>query len=140
MNTLLDKFKELNSVSKFENYFNNQNVSYVSTLHGSSRSLLINSILAEEKQIVVFLPNRISVDETRVELTELGFEKELIVINEFTHETIQENITTLSKKEKFILLSTYRLLKTKLPNIIPDELLTRVRAHEDIVTGQHHRL
>lgn len=116
MSPLLSKFKELKSISKFKDLFENQNVSFISTLHGSSRSLLINTVLADEKQIVIFLPNRISVDETKVELSELGFDKELIIFNEFSHEAIQEKITTLSKKEKFILLTTYKLLKTKLPN------------------------
>ncbi|VAX16908.1 Transcription-repair coupling factor [hydrothermal vent metagenome] len=117
MNALLfEKFKEINSVSKFREHFDNQKVTYISPLPGSARSLLIKTLFAEEKQIVIFLPNRISVDETKVELSELGFDKDLIVFNEFSQEAIQENITTLAKKKIFILLSTYRLLKTKLPN------------------------
>ena len=117
MNTLLqDKFKEINSVSEFKKHFDSQNITYISPLPGSSRSLLIKTILNDQKQIAIFLPNRISVDETKVELSELGFDKELIVFNEFSQEAIQEKITTLNKKESFILLSTYRLLKTTLPN------------------------
>jgi len=117
MNTLLqDKFKEINSVSEFKRHFDSQNITYISPLPGSSRSLLIKTILNDQKQIAIFLPNRISVDETKVELSELGFDKELIVFNEFSQEAIQEKITTLNKKENFILLSTYRLLKTTLPN------------------------
>lgn len=117
MNTLLlDKFKEINSISNFKKHFDNQKITYISPLPGSSRSLLIKSVLEDEKQIVILLPNRISVDETKVELSELGFDKDLIVFNEFSQEVIQEKITALTKKEKFILLSTYRLLKTKLPN------------------------
>jgi len=117
MNTLLlDKFKEINSISKFKDHFDIRKAAYISPLPGSSRSLLVKTILEDEKQIVIFLPNRISVDETKVELSELGFDKDLIVFNEFSQKAIQEKITALTKKEKFILLSTYRLLKTKLPN------------------------
>ena len=115
-NLLLTKFLELNSISKFKTFLDKQRVSYISTLSGSTRSLLIKSILSDEKQIVILLPNRIKVDETKVELSELGFDKELIVVNEFSKETIQEKITTLSHKENFILLSTYKILSTKFPN------------------------
>lgn len=90
MSTLLSKFKELKSISKFTSYFDEQNISFISSLAGSSKSLLIKTVFASEKQIVIFLPNRITVDETKVELSELGFDKELIVFNEFSHEAIQE--------------------------------------------------
>ncbi|MEN8191563.1 MAG: transcription-repair coupling factor [Bacteroidota bacterium] len=113
---ILDKFQNIGSISNFKETIDNQKVTYTSSLPDSARSLLIKTDFGKEKQIVILLPTRILVDETKVELSELGFEKELIVITEFSQEAIQEKITALSKREKFILLSTYKLLKTKLPN------------------------
>jgi len=108
---ILEKFKNINSISNFKDRINNQKVIYTSSLPHSAKSLLIKTTFQNEKQTVILLPKRIIVDEFRVELSELGFEKELVVISEFNQESIQEKITSLSKKEKFILLSTYKLLK-----------------------------
>ena len=117
-NLLLTKFLKLNSISKFKTFLDEERISYISSLSGSTRSLLIKSILSDEKQIVVLLPNRIKVDETKVELSEIGFENKLIVINEFSQEAIQEKINSISQKDTYVLISTYQLLKVKLPNKI----------------------
>ncbi len=51
-----------------------------------------------------------------VELNILGLSKKLISINEYKAESIQEKLTDISKKDDFILLSTYDLLNLELPN------------------------
>ncbi len=108
---LIDKFSELKSIENFEKFFNSDRITFTSSVPDSVLSLLILTKLPHKKQIVIFLPNRIKVDETKVELSELGFEEDLVIISEFSSESIQEKITALSKKERFILVSTYQLLK-----------------------------
>lgn len=112
---LIDRFSELQSIEIFKDVLDYDRITYTSSVPDSVLSLLILTKLGQEKQIVIFLPNRIKVDETKVELSELGFEKDLVIISEFSSESIQEKITALSKKERFILVSTYQLLKTPLP-------------------------
>ncbi len=89
---------------------------YVSPLYGSSKSFLINGLSNKEKQLVVLLPDSKSVDELKVELTVLGLSDKLLVINEFRPEPLQETLTEITKRDKFILLSTYNILNCDLPS------------------------
>ncbi|MBZ0199884.1 MAG: DEAD/DEAH box helicase, partial [Ignavibacteriaceae bacterium] len=87
----------------------------VSPLHGASKSIFISEKIKKEKNIVVFLPDEKSVDEFYVELNVLGAEKNVVVINDFKPEFVQEKITDLSTRTNFILLSTYKILNCALP-------------------------
>ncbi len=89
---------------------------YISPFYGSSRNLFVKSLTENQKQILVFCPTIQSVNETKVELSILGLEEILITIDNLNPDTLQERLTEINLKEKFILLSTYDLLKIKLPS------------------------
>ena len=89
---------------------------YISSLHGSSKSFLINGLLPDENQLIVLLPDSKAVDELKVELTILGLSGNLLVINEFRPEPLQEILTEITKRKIFILLSTYNILNCELPS------------------------
>ena len=89
---------------------------YISSLHGSSKSFLINGLLPDENQLIVLLPDSKAVDELKVELTILGLSGNLLVINEFRPEPLQEILTEITKRKVFILLSTYNILNCELPS------------------------
>ncbi|MFA4923173.1 MAG: transcription-repair coupling factor, partial [Ignavibacteriaceae bacterium] len=54
--------------------------------------------------------------EMNVELSILELSEHLLTITEFKTETLQEKLTELSNREKFILLSTYELLTCPIPS------------------------
>lgn len=114
-NILLDKFPKLNSIIELDTIFKKQPLINISRFAGSLKSLVISTILSEENKLTLLMPTRKEVDELKVELSILGMAERLVVIDEFTAEILQEKITSLNQKNKFILLSTYKLLKTKLP-------------------------
>lgn len=89
---------------------------YVSPFHGSSRQLLITFLSGLEKQILVLCPTLQEVNEIKVELSILGLGEIVISVDEFQPETIQERLTELTKKEKFVFISTYDLLTRNLPS------------------------
>jgi len=89
---------------------------FVTTFAGSSKSLFIRSIADIEKEIVLLCPTIQSANETKVELSVLGLEKFTIVADDLNLETLQEKLTDLNRRERFILISTYDLLKLKLPS------------------------
>ncbi|MCK5457594.1 MAG: hypothetical protein KAI45_10755 [Melioribacteraceae bacterium] len=114
-NILLDKFPKLNSIIELASLFKKQSPINISRFAGSLKSLTISTILSEENKLTLLLPTRKEVDELKVELSILGMGERLVVIDEFTTEILQEKITSLNQKDQFILLSTYKLLKTNFP-------------------------
>lgn len=114
-NVLLDKFPKLSSIIELSVALKKQSPINVSRFAGSLKSLIISTIFSEAIRLTLFLPTRKEVDELKVELSILGMEERLVVIDEFNSEVLQEKITSLNQKDKFILLSTYKLLKTKFP-------------------------
>ncbi|MCK5087078.1 MAG: transcription-repair coupling factor, partial [Melioribacteraceae bacterium] len=113
--SLFEIFSGLNSITAFNQSLQNSSIAKTSYLPGSTKSLLIKTLLINEEQIFILVSDRQQVDELKVELSFLGFEEKLIIIDEFNPEALQEKITSLTKKENFILISTYKLLLTKLP-------------------------
>ncbi len=114
-NILLDKFITLNSIVELKKEIQTKPLLRISKLAGSSKSLLLATILEKEPKIVILLSDRIEVDELKVELSILGLEKKIIEIDDFSSDGLQEKITNLSQKKEFILISTYRLLQSRLP-------------------------
>lgn len=115
-NILLDKFINLNSIIELNTEIKNKPLLRISKLAGSLKALLLATFLEKEKKIVLLLSDRIEVDEIKVELSILGLEKKIIVIDDFSNDGLQEKITALNQKKDFILISTYRLLESKLPS------------------------
>ncbi len=105
----LDSFQKLLSNS-------NSKISFISPLYGSSKSFAVKDLLDKNEQIVLLLPDIKLVNETKVELNVLGLEDNIIVIDDFNLESIQEKITEISKRKFFVLITTYEILNLKLPD------------------------
>lgn len=117
-----------------ENYLNTENnVFYSSVLNGSSKSIFISVLANYKNQILLLLPDNNSVNEFNVELSILGLEDKLVAIDKIEVSSIQERLTRIKNKEKSIIISTYNILKVKLPakNEI-DKNTTRLEVGTDI--------
>lgn len=120
MKSILETFK--NSFSFFESLnksiaeLNPKEKLIISNFAGSSRNLFVAHLFQKEKQIFLLCEDLQSLNETRVELDLLGAGDKIIVIDEFDIESVQEKLTDLTKRENFILISTYELLTQKFPS------------------------
>ncbi len=88
----------------------------ISPLYGSSKSFAVMELSEKNAQIILLFPETKLVNEIKVELNVLGLADDIIVIDDFNLEPIQEKLTEISKRKKFILLSTYQILNLKLPD------------------------
>lgn len=113
--------KEINNLSPFKKLIDKiesskENVISVSPLSGSSKTFFISSLIEKENQVVLLLPDTQSAAEINVELTILGLQKYILLLEEIRPELLQEKLSEISKKEKFILLTSYDILNCKLPS------------------------
>ena len=99
--------------AKSENLYS---INLISPLYGSSKSFAVKDLLEKNEQIVLLLSDIKLVNETKVELSVLGLADSLIIIDDFNLESIQEKITEISKRKKFVLVTTYEILNLKLPD------------------------
>ncbi|MDP3831439.1 MAG: hypothetical protein Q8Q47_09225, partial [Ignavibacteriaceae bacterium] len=114
--TILNHYKNLKLFDKLYQQLNsNEKIIKVSRLHGSAKTLLLLDLIEKENQIILLTANQQQVNEFEVELRFLGLEEYLIVVDELSPQLLQERLTGLSGREKFILISTYQILETKLP-------------------------
>ena len=105
-----------NNFIKNLSFTNSDRVKAISPLYGSSRTFLIKELSNKNNQIVQLLSENKLINESKVELNVLGVTTEIIVIDDFNLESIQEKLTEISKLEKFILLTSYEILNLKLPD------------------------
>jgi transcription-repair coupling factor (superfamily II helicase) len=105
-------FKELNS---FASKLTIKSI-FTSSLYGSSKSFAVKDLFLQNEQLVLLLADNKTVHETKVELNVLGLADDLIVIDDFNLESIQEKLTELYKLQKFVLITTYKILILKLPD------------------------
>lgn len=89
---------------------------YTSPLYGCIKSLLVKKIFEKENIILVLQPDEKSAAEFCVELNVLGLTKDVLLIDEIKSELLQEKLTEISSREKFILISTYDLINSLLPD------------------------
>ena len=88
---------------------------FISPLFGSSKALLVSQISKKTNQILILLPDSKSVKEFNVELNILGVTKNIISLNEFSSDVVQEKLSNIIKNDTFIILSTYDILRLELP-------------------------
>ncbi|MFZ0456629.1 MAG: transcription-repair coupling factor, partial [Ignavibacteriaceae bacterium] len=117
MQSALDKIFELKSFKKSVDKIisSENNIAYVSPMVGCTKSYFISLIEKRTKQIVVLFPDIQSASEFNVELNVLDLNKNVLSLTEFKPEIVQEVLTEISSKEKFILVSTYDLLNSIFP-------------------------
>ncbi len=90
-------------------------VFHISPLFGASKSIFVNQLSKSQNQILLLLPDLQTVAELNVELNLIGLDKKTIAFTEFTSELIQEKLTEISKRKKFIVISSYDLLNYEFP-------------------------
>ncbi len=108
-NSLFNKIIPIHSDSS-------NNIVFVSPLYGSSKSFAVKELINNYNQIVLPFTESKTVHEIKVELNVLGLADDLIVIDDFNLESIQEKLTEISKRKRFVLITTYEILNLKLPN------------------------
>ncbi len=109
LNLFQDIQKGLSSLSESNNKL------FVSPLYGTVKALLVKELLEKENQLIVLLPESNNASEFGVELGIVGIEN-VILINDFKPELIQEKLTRISKTDKLVVVSTYSLLNLTLPS------------------------
>lgn len=92
-----------------------EKIIHSSPLFGSLKSLFVKKLMRFEKQVVIFLPDVQSISEITVEFDVLGISKHVLALTELKPETLQEKLTEISKREKFVLIASYDLLNCQLP-------------------------
>lgn len=119
--SLIEKINSLNTLQKFYSEVGKLSEDrtrlYASSLPDSVKSIILKKLSETENSLLLLFPDIKSVNETKVELITLGLEKFVIAIDKFDEETIQERLTEINQKEKLILISTYKILQTRLPSI-----------------------
>lgn len=110
------KQSKLNFNSVLSKAFTDQKNVLISPLYGSSKSFAVMELFEKNDQIILLLPEIKLVNEIKVELNVLDLSNYLIVIDDFNLESIQEKLTEISKRKKFIIISTYQILSLKLPD------------------------
>ncbi len=91
-------------------------INYISPLSGSSKAILVGELYPDLNNLLILLNEIKSVEEFFVELNLLEIKSNVISITDFSAESIQEKISSVSKNEKNIIISTYEILNCKLPN------------------------
>lgn len=86
-----------------------------SPLIGSSKALLAKLLSDTENQIFILCETVKIVNETKVELDILGLENLTIAVEDLSPDSIQEKLTDLRGRKKFILLAAFDILKLRLP-------------------------
>ncbi|MEJ5351160.1 MAG: transcription-repair coupling factor [Melioribacteraceae bacterium] len=114
--TFKSSFSFFESLNKSIAELNPKEKLIISNFAGSSRNLFVTHLFQKEKQILLLCEDLQSLNESRVELDLLGAGDKIIVIDEFDIESLQEKLTDLTKRENFILISTYELLTQKFPS------------------------
>ncbi len=89
---------------------------YYSPLYGCTKSLFVKKLFEKENVIFVLQPDEKSAAEFNVELSVLGLSKDVLLVDEIKSELLQEKLTEINQREKFILISTYGLLSCRLPD------------------------
>jgi len=118
---ILESFLKSNSIELLQQSFNkNTDINYISKLAGSSKSLTAISVFNKYKKCVLFFNSVQEISETKVELSLLGFDKELVVFESLVREELQERLTDLANRNQFIMLAPYKLIN--IPLYTQDEL------------------
>jgi transcription-repair coupling factor (superfamily II helicase) len=107
-------FKDL--LSRISSYDDQGFPIYTSPLYGCTKSLLVKKLFEKEKVVLVLQPDEKSAAEFNVELNVLGLLKDILLIDEIKSELLQEKLTEINQRKKFILISTYDLLSCLLPD------------------------
>ena len=108
-------FSSLSSQKGLSSLDESKNKLFVSPLYGVVKALLVKKLLEKEDRLILLLPESNNASEFGVELGIVGIEN-VILINDFKPESIQEKLTQISKTNKLVIVSTFSLLNLALPS------------------------
>ncbi len=94
----------------------NQKINFISPLSGSSKAILIGELCKDHKNILLLFSDTKLVDEFYIELNLLETKSHIISFTDFSSESIQEKISSISKNDRNIILSTYNILDSRFPD------------------------
>ncbi len=115
--SIIDNYiKEVNVLQGLIKKLKENKTTFISPLYGSLKSIFVSGLIKKENQIVLLVPDVQTVAEINVELDVLGAGKDTIAISELTSEAIQEKLTEITKRDKFILVAVYDFLNCILPS------------------------
>ena len=106
---------------------------YLTPLAGSSKSFLVKELFENHRQLLLLLPDVKTVSELQVELSIVGLSDDLIPIDDFSPDLLQQKLTELLNKNSKIVLSTYELLLQQFPK--PDllqESITKINSGDEV--------
>ena len=116
---LVKKISELNLFQDIQKGLSSldesKNKLFVSPLYGVVKALLVKKLLEKEDRLILLLPESNNASEFGVELGIVGIEN-VILINDFKPESIQEKLTQILKTNKLVIVSTFSLLNLALPS------------------------
>ncbi len=101
--------------AQIQDFVYENNCSVISALPGSTKSLIISMLAERHNQLIILLPGEKEVQETAVELHLIGMGHEIVTLTGYSMQSLQETLSNLSKKTKFVLAATYQLLLTPVP-------------------------
>ncbi len=113
--TIGDQVRNIEAFEKLHRLILSEKIIQVTQLFGASKSFFLKYLSGKEKNIVVLLPDVQSVAEMNVELDILGVSKYVIALKEYRSDSLQEKLTEIAGKDKFIFLSSYEILNCQLP-------------------------
>jgi transcription-repair coupling factor (superfamily II helicase) len=103
-------------LKKISTFDSEQNRILISPLHGSSKAFLIKELLGQIDQQLVLVNDLKAAEELNVELTLIGLNGKVILIDDFSLEQLQQRLTEINSRKKFVLLSTCNVLNLKFPS------------------------
>ncbi len=89
---------------------------YISPMFGCTKSLFVKKLFEKENVILVLQPDGKSAAEFNVELNILELSKDVLLVEEMKSESLQEILTEIKQRARFILISTYDILTCMLPD------------------------
>ncbi len=113
--TIENQIHNLEPFGKLKALLRKDNIIHTTQLFGASKSFLIKELIGTENNILVLLPDVQSVAEMSVELDVLGISKNIIALREYRSDTLQEKLTEIANRKKFVFLSSYEILNCQLP-------------------------
>lgn len=89
---------------------------YISNLSGSSKAILVGELCKNHKNILVLFDQTKSIEEFYIELNLLEVKSKIISFIDFSSESIQEKIGSITKSENNIVISNHNILDCKFPD------------------------
>lgn len=115
---LVQIFKEFDEIEELQGKITQRikKINAVTPFYGSTKSLFVRELFTKENIILILCNNSIEISEIKVELDILELGNSVLTIEDLESESIQKVITKLNLMKEFILISSYELLKAKLPS------------------------